>query len=42
MRILNLVGGLVFLPVAIARLLFWPIVVGTAVVAIVHFVIKCW
>ena len=39
---LNLVGGLVLLPVAIVRVLMWPIVTCVVVGTVVHFVVKCW
>ena len=42
MKSLNMLGGLVLLPLFIVRLLLWPIVTCTVVVVIVHFVVKCW
>ncbi len=39
---LNLLGGLVLLPVAILRLLFWPLVATVMFAVVVHFVVKCW
>ena len=42
LQTLNLLGGLILLPLFIVRLLLWPIVTCTVVVVIVYFVVKCW
>lgn len=41
-RTFNLLAGLVLLPVAIIRLMAWPIVTVLVVGTVVHFVVKCW
>jgi hypothetical protein len=41
-KIFNLLGGLILLPLFIVRLLLWPILIGTTAVVVTHFVVKCW